>query len=57
VRFRCSSAASVWSGVLETLAARRMHQSCVDEAADVWAAWEPHHATIRGWIERSLGGG
>jgi hypothetical protein len=26
-------------------------------AADVWAAWEPHHATIRDWIERSLGGG
>jgi hypothetical protein len=23
-------------------------------ARDVWAAWEPHHATVRDWIERAL---
>lgn len=23
-------------------------------AHDVWAAWEPHHATVRRWIDRSL---
>ena len=22
---------------------------------DVWDAWAPHHATVRGWIEQSLG--
>ena len=26
-----------------------------DWARDVWAAWGPHHATVRQWIDRSLG--
>jgi hypothetical protein len=25
-------------------------------ARDVWAAWAPHHETVRGWVERWLGG-
>jgi Family of unknown function (DUF5946) len=24
-----------------------------DWASDVWAAWEPHHATVRGWLDAS----
>ena len=33
------------------------HERMVEEwARDVWAAWEPHHATVRGWIERALSG-
>ncbi|MBD0282738.1 MAG: hypothetical protein ICV69_11170 [Thermoleophilaceae bacterium] len=32
------------------------HAAAVDELArDVWAAWEPHHAAVRAWIERELG--
>lgn len=31
------------------------HERMVDAwARDVWAAWEPRHATIRAWIERGL---
>ena len=22
-------------------------------ARDVWAAWEPHHATVRDWVDRA----
>lgn len=44
--------------VADVLEARdaREHQRLVREWAwDVWQAWAPHHPTIRGWIERSLG--
>ena len=31
------------------------HECTVEAwARDVWAAWEPHHATVRRWIERFL---
>ena len=31
------------------------HASVVEAwARDVWAAWEPHHGTVRGWIEHGL---
>jgi hypothetical protein len=26
-------------------------------ASDIWAAWAPHHATVRSWVDASLGGG
>ena len=32
------------------------HAAAVEEwARDVWGAWKPHHAVVRGWIERELG--
>jgi Family of unknown function (DUF5946) len=32
------------------------HAAAVEEwARDVWAAWKPHHAAVRGWIEQQLG--
>jgi hypothetical protein len=31
------------------------HERRVDAwARDVWAAWEPHHATVGAWVERLL---
>lgn len=31
------------------------HERLVDAwARDVWAAWEPHHATVRDWVEHVL---
>ena len=31
------------------------HERMVEAwARAVWAAWEPHHATVRGWIEHAL---
>lgn len=34
------------------------HERSVEAwARDVWAAWEPHHGTVRGWIRQSLGDG
>jgi Family of unknown function (DUF5946) len=33
------------------------HERAVEAwARDVWAAWEPHHPTIRRWIEQALPG-
>jgi hypothetical protein len=30
------------------------HAVCVEAwARDVWAAWEPHHATVRDWVDRA----
>lgn len=30
------------------------HAACVEAwARDVWAAWEPHHATVRDWLDRA----
>jgi Family of unknown function (DUF5946) len=26
-------------------------------AREVWAAWEPHHATVRGWLDTAQAGG
>jgi Family of unknown function (DUF5946) len=44
--------------VSDVLAARTRdaHRLIVERwARSVWNAWSPHHATLRAWIERSLG--
>lgn len=34
------------------------HEDLVEAwARDVWAAWAPHHPTVRGWIERGVSDG
>jgi hypothetical protein len=33
------------------------HEQLVEAwARDVWAAWAPHHATVRGWLDRGPSG-
>jgi uncharacterized protein DUF5946 len=40
-------------GPLEA-AGRDEHAASVEAwGRDVWAAWEPHHETVRGWLDRA----
>ena len=33
---------------------RDEHAASVEAwARDVWAAWQPHHETVRGWLDRA----
>lgn len=42
--------------VLEARTSAEQEQLVEAWARDVWAAWTPHHATVRGWLERGLSG-
>lgn len=40
--------------VREATTAAEHERKVNDWARDVWAAWEPHHVTVRSWVERAL---
>jgi hypothetical protein len=42
------------AAVLQATSAAEHERNVEEWASDVWAAWEPHHTTVRIWIGRGL---